>query len=77
MCRRYQILQNYTFIDQIITKDYIIQWNPKTSMEYKKYIPISWKPFKNNKTKNKKNKKTKKQKNKKTKKQKNKKNKKR
>lgn len=23
---------------------YIIQWNPKTQMTYKKYLPKSWKP---------------------------------
>ena len=29
---------------------YTIQWNPKTEMNYKKYLPTSWKP-KVNKTK--------------------------
>ncbi|MCJ7800870.1 MAG: hypothetical protein MUP82_00765 [Candidatus Marinimicrobia bacterium] len=29
---------------------YTIQWNPKTEMSYKKYLPASWKP-KVNKTK--------------------------
>jgi len=29
---------------------YTIQWNPKTEMSYKKYLPTSWKP-KVNKTK--------------------------
>ena len=40
---------------------YIIQWNPKTSMEYKKYMRTSWKPnkIKKTKTKKKKNKKRK------------------
>ena len=23
---------------------YIIQWNPKTDKDYKKYLPKSWKP---------------------------------
>jgi hypothetical protein len=31
---------------------YTIQWNPKTEMSYKKYLPTSWKP-KVNKTKKK------------------------
>ncbi|OUU22040.1 MAG: hypothetical protein CBB97_15615 [Candidatus Endolissoclinum sp. TMED37] len=30
---------------------YVIQWNPKTSTEYKKYLRKSWKPSNINKTK--------------------------
>ena len=33
---------------------YIVQWNPKTSMEYKKYMRTSWKPNNIQKAKNKK-----------------------
>ena len=38
---------------------YIVQWNPKTSMEYKKYIPTSWNPTKANKPRINKKRKTK------------------
>ena len=30
---------------------YIIQWNPKTRLDYKKYLSTSWKPTNVNKSK--------------------------
>jgi len=44
---------------------YTIQWNPKTEMSYKKYLPTSWKPkkIKGNKSKGNKSKENKSKKN--------------
>ena len=47
-------MENGSDIYKDLTGYYIVQWNPKTSMEYNMYMRTSWKPYNIQKTKNKK-----------------------